>query len=69
MVIDRYNDIGSSHQRYMQEVGQTPLLTRDEEIKLAARVRRGDKHAREHMIKANLRLVVKIAHDYANESR
>src|SRR5712671_118705 len=66
MVIDRYNESGSSHQRYMQEVGQTPLLTREEENKLAARVKRGDKRAREHMIKANLRLVVKIAHDYAN---
>ncbi len=66
MVIDRHNESGSSHQLYMQEVGQTPLLTREEEIKLAARVRRGDKRARERMIKANLRLVVKIAHDYSN---
>jgi RNA polymerase primary sigma factor len=66
MVSDRYNDSGSSHQRYMQEVGQTPLLTREEEIKLAGRVRRGDKRAREQMIKANLRLVVKIAHEYCN---
>jgi RNA polymerase primary sigma factor len=66
MVIDRHNESGSSHQRYMQEVGQTPLLTREEENKLAARIKRGDKRAREHMIKANLRLVVKIAHEYAN---
>src|SRR5260221_9402843 len=66
MVIDRYNESGSSHQLYMHEVGQTPLLTREEENKLAARVKRGNKRAREHMIKANLRLVVKIAHEYAN---
>jgi len=66
MVIDRYNEGGGSHQLYMQEVGKTPLLTREEEIKLAAQVQRGDKRAREHMIKANLRLVVKIAHDYSN---
>jgi RNA polymerase primary sigma factor len=66
MVIDRYNERGDSHQLYMREVGETPLLTREEEIKLAARVRRGDKRAREQMIKANLRLVVKIAHDYSN---
>jgi RNA polymerase primary sigma factor len=66
MVIDRYNESGDSHQLYMQEIGKTPLLTREEEIKLASQVRRGDKHARERMIKANLRLVVKIAQDYSN---
>jgi RNA polymerase primary sigma factor len=66
MVIDRYNESGGSHQLYMQEIGRTPLLTREEEIKLAAQVKRGDKRARERMIKANLRLVVKIAHDYSN---
>ena len=40
------------------------LLTPQEEIQLARRIRRGDKKARERMITANLRLVVKIAHDY-----
>jgi RNA polymerase primary sigma factor len=40
------------------------LLTIAEEIDLAARIKKGDKEAREQMIKANLRLVVKIAHDY-----
>jgi RNA polymerase primary sigma factor len=40
------------------------LLTPDEETQLAARIKKGDKKAREHMIKANLRLVVKIARDY-----
>jgi RNA polymerase primary sigma factor len=66
MVIDRNNESGGSHQLYMQEIRNTPLLTREEEIKLAAQVRCGDKGARERMIKANLRLVVKIAHDYSN---
>ncbi len=49
---------------YLREIGQVALLTREEEVALAARIHKGDKKAREHMIKANLRLVVKIAHDY-----
>ncbi|HWF20069.1 MAG TPA: sigma-70 family RNA polymerase sigma factor, partial [Verrucomicrobiae bacterium] len=49
---------------YLREVGQTKLLTIAEENALAARIKKGDKKAREQMIKANLRLVVKIAREY-----
>jgi len=55
---------GDVLQLYLREIGQVKLLTPAEEIALAKRIRRGDKRARERMIKANLRLVVKIARDY-----
>jgi RNA polymerase primary sigma factor len=51
---------------YLREIGRIPLLTPQQEIDLAARIKRGDAAARERMINANLRLVVTIAHDYAN---
>ncbi len=51
---------------YLHEIGQVDLLTPKEEVELAKRIKRGDKEARERMIKANLRLVVKIARDYEN---
>jgi RNA polymerase primary sigma factor len=57
-------DAESPIKLYLREIGQVKLLTPQEEIELAARIKKGDKKAREHMIKANLRLVVKIARDY-----
>ena len=51
---------------YLREISKTELLTPAEEVQLAARIKKGDKKARAHMIRANLRLVVKIAQDYAN---
>ncbi len=55
---------GDALQLYLREIGKVKLLTPEEEIVLAKRIKRGDKKAREQMIKANLRLVVKIARDY-----
>ena len=55
---------GDTLELYLREIGQVKLLTPKEEITLARRIRRGDKQAREQMITANLRLVVKIARDY-----
>lgn len=50
--------------RYLREISDTALLTPEQEVALAARIQAGDLDAREHMIKANLRLVVKIAKDF-----
>jgi RNA polymerase primary sigma factor len=52
--------------RYLQEIGRIPLLTPQQEIELAAKIKKGDTAARERMINSNLRLVVTIAHDYDN---
>lgn len=49
---------------YLLEINETPLLTADQEKELARRIQRGDAQAREHMIRANLRLVVSIAKIY-----
>jgi len=51
---------------YLKDIKKTPLLTAEEEKALAKRIAKGDKEARDHMIKANLRLVVKIAKSYTN---
>ena len=51
-------------QVYLHEIGATPLLTADEEVKLARAAHAGDFVARQHMIEANLRLVVSIARHY-----
>jgi RNA polymerase primary sigma factor len=51
-------------QVYLREISRASLLTLQQEADLAKRIKRGDQEAREQMIKANLRLVVKIAHDY-----
>jgi len=55
---------GSTLQIYLQEINDTPLLSASEERELAERVATGDPYARDHMVKANLRLVVNIARGY-----
>ena len=49
---------------YMHDIGDIPLVTVEEEAELAARIKRGDKAALNQLVRANLRLVVKIAHDF-----
>src|SRR6476620_8449904 len=60
------NETDLGLKRYLQEIGQFPLLTPEQEIELAGRIKKGDAAAREQMINANIRLVVTIAHEYAN---
>ena len=57
-------DENTSLRLYLREAVETPLLTPQEEVGLAHRIQAGDEAAREHMIRANLRLVVKIAREY-----
>jgi RNA polymerase nonessential primary-like sigma factor len=51
---------------YLNEIGASPLLTAEEEVKYARLAQQGDEEARKHMIESNLRLVVKIARRYMN---
>lgn len=57
-------DENTSLRLYLREAVETDLLTPQQEVVLANRIQAGDDAAREHMIKANLRLVVKIAREY-----
>ncbi len=49
---------------YLRSIGRVPLLTAEEEVALAKRIERGDMAAKQHMVEANLRLVVSIAKGY-----
>ena len=56
-------------QMYLREIGRVPLLTAQEEVKLAKRIEQDDEEARQKLTQANLRLVVSIAKRYAGRSR
>jgi RNA polymerase primary sigma factor len=60
-------DLSSSLELYLQEISATPLLTPEEERSLARRIHKGDVGARDHMVRANLRLVVSIAQHYTGK--
>ena len=56
-------------QMYLKEIGRVPLLTAQEEVKLAKLIENGDEEARQKLTQANLRLVVSIAKRYVGRSR
>lgn len=61
------NRESASLDKYLQEIGHEELLTPDEEVELAQRIRKGDKRALERLTKANLRFVVSVAKQYQNQ--
>jgi RNA polymerase primary sigma factor len=61
------NRESQSLDKYLQEIGKVDLLTPDEEVELAKRIRDGDQLALEKLTKANLRFVVSVAKQYQNQ--
>ena len=61
------NRESQSLDKYLQEIGKVDLLTPDEEVELAKRIRQGDQLALEKLTKANLRFVVSVAKQYQNQ--
>lgn len=61
------NREGESLDKYLQEISKEGLLTVEEEVELAARVRKGDQKALETLTRANLRFVVSVAKQYQNQ--
>lgn len=61
------NRESASLEKYLQEIGREELLTVEEEVELAQRIRKGDRKALERLTKANLRFVVSVAKQYQNQ--
>lgn len=61
------NRESQSLDKYLQEIGKVDLLTPEEEIDLARRIKKGDEKALERLVKANLRFVVSVAKQYQNQ--
>ncbi len=61
------NRESESLEKYLQEIGKEELLSTDEEVELAQRIRKGDRKALEKLTRANLRFVVSVAKQYQNQ--
>ena len=63
----KYRDEDRSLDLYLREIGETPLINAEEEVRLARKIKQGDKTALEKLTKANLRFVVSVAKQYQNQ--
>lgn len=63
----KYRDEDRSLDLYLREIGETPLINADEEVRLAKKIKQGSKDALESLTKANLRFVVSVAKQYQNQ--
>ncbi len=63
----RYRDEDRSLDLYLREIGETPLITADQEVELAKKIKLGDQGSLEKLTKANLRFVVSVAKQYQNQ--
>ena len=61
------NRESASLDKYLQEIGKEDLITVEEEVELAQRIRKGDQRALEKLTRANLRFVVSVAKQYQNQ--
>src|ERR1051326_790401 len=61
------NRESQSLEKYLQEIGKVDLITPEEEVKLAVRIKQGDQYALDRLTKANLRFVVSVAKQYQNQ--
>ena len=61
------NRESASLDKYLQEIGREDLITVEEEVELAQRIRKGDRVALEKLTRANLRFVVSVAKQYQNQ--
>ena len=65
--VRRFRDEDRSLDLYLREIGETPLITADQEVELAKKIKLGDQDALEKLTKANLRFVVSVAKQYQNQ--
>ena len=61
------NRESASLDKYLQEIGKEELITVEEEVELAQRIKKGDRAALEKLTRANLRFVVSVAKQYQNQ--